>query len=305
MTSRRSRNILVVTALGLSAALAAPALAQSAADLFYERTVMSAADSRCRLFDRATSSALQAGASQARGAALRAGVTSKDLRAVQQRARSKAASVACGSPDLALAAGRVRTGFAGFARLQKMSYPGDTAAWEADRATSARVNIWGLSQTVRFGYDRMTFGIASGPTQAPALTALASFTDGAAPYAARLVLRDSDRAGEAYLNKRLADANGRIPLAARMPPGAATTAFTALARDAAPRDLLSGDLKSGWSFRFPLAASEALAQLDPREAAAVEFLFAGRNGGDTVRRAYVEVGDFAAGRAFLRASQNN
>jgi hypothetical protein len=305
MTSRRSRNLGLVTAVALSAAVAAPALAQSAAQLFYERTVMSAADARCHLFDRPTASALQAGASQARGAALRAGATSKELREIQQRALSKAAGVACASPDIALAAGRVRTGFAGYARLQKMSYPGDTAAWEADRAVSARLNMWGLSQTVRFGYDRMTFGIASGPTQAPALTAMVSFADGAVPYAARLVLRDSDRAGEAYLDKRGADSNGRIPLAARMPPGGATTAFAAQARDAAPRDLLSADMKSGWSFRFPLAASEALAQLDPREAAAVEFLFANRSGGDTVRRAYLEVGDFAAGRAFLRATQSN
>ena len=290
--------------MGLIAGVAAPALAQSAAQLFYERTVMSAADARCHLFDRPTASALQAGASQARGAALRAGSTSKELRDIQQRATTKAAGVSCNSPDIATAAGRVRTGFAGYARLQKMSYPGDTAAWEADRATSARLNMWGLSQNVRFGYDRMTFGIASGPTQAPALTAMASFADGATPYAARLVLRDTHRAGEAYLDKRGADAKGRIPLTARMPPSGATTAFPAQARDSAPRELLAAEVKSGWSFRFPLAAAEALAQLDPREAAAVEFLFAGR-GGDTVRRAYLEVGDFAAGRAFLRATQSN
>jgi hypothetical protein len=305
MTSRRSRNLSLVTAVGLSVGLAAPALGQPAADLFYERTVMSVADARCHLFDRPTASALQAGASQARGAALRAGSTAKDLRAIQQRAAAKAAGVACASPDLTLAAGRVRTGFAGYARLQKMSYPGDTAAWEADRAQSARLNMWGLSQTVRFGHDRMTFGIASGPTQAPALTAMASFADGAAPYAARLVLRDTHRAGEAYLDRRDADSKGRIPLASRMPPSGATTVFSAQARDTAPRELLSADMKSGWSFQFPLAASEALAQLDPREAAAVEFVFANRSGGDTVRRAYVEVGDFAAGRAFLRATRAN
>lgn len=283
---------------------ASPVLAQSAAQLFYERTVMTAADSRCRLFDRPTSSALQAGAAQARGAALRAGSTAKALREIQARAQTKAASVSCKSPDIATAAGRVRTGFAGYARLQKMDYPGDTAGWAADRAVSVKFNMWGLAQQVRFGYDRMTFGIAAGPTQAPALTAVAVFADGAVPYGARLVLRDVNRAGEAYLDKRGADSRGRIPLAARMPPGAATTAFSAQSRDAAPRDLLPDGQRSGWSFRFPTAASDALANLDPREAAAVDFLFASRNG-DTVRRAYVEVGDFAAGRAFLRASQLN
>jgi hypothetical protein len=55
------------------------------------------------------------------------------------------------------------------------------------------------------------------------------------------------------------------------------------------------------AFRFPAAAQRAMAGLDPREAAAVEFLFAGDR--DAVRRAYVEVGDFAAGRAFLQTSR--
>ena len=45
-----------------------------------------------------------------------------------------------------------------------------------------------------------------------------------------------------------------------------------------------------------------MADLDPREAVEIEFAFAGRNG-DTLRRAFVEVGDFAAGRAFLAIAQ--
>jgi hypothetical protein len=49
------------------------------------------------------------------------------------------------------------------------------------------------------------------------------------------------------------------------------------------------------AFRFPAAAAEALAGLDPRERFAVEFLMPG----DRVRTASFEVGDFAAGRAFL------
>ena len=42
-----------------------------------------------------------------------------------------------------------------------------------------------------------------------------------------------------------------------------------------------------------------MSELDPREAVTVEFAFPGR-GDEMTRRAYVEVGDFAAGRAFLR-----
>jgi hypothetical protein len=45
-----------------------------------------------------------------------------------------------------------------------------------------------------------------------------------------------------------------------------------------------------------------MAELDPREAVRVDFIFAGRDG-DSVRTAYIEVGDFAAGRAFLASGQ--
>ncbi len=61
-------------------------------------------------------------------------------------------------------------------------------------------------------------------------------------------------------------------------------------------------METALAFRFPAAASDAVAALDPRESVAVEFIFAGR-AGDEVRTAYVEVGDFAAGRAFLTLAQ--
>jgi hypothetical protein len=301
MTSRPARiALLALTLLASSFGIASPVLAQSASQLYYERALMTAADGRCRLFDRATAAALQAGAAQARGAALRGGATAKDLNTVQARAASRAASVQCSSADLKTAAARVRKGFEGYAQLQTMTYPGDTASWNADRATSSRLNTWGLVQNTAFGRDALSFGIVAGPAQAPSLTALAVFADGATPYGARLVLRDNARAPEAYLDRRAASLNGRLPLPSRLPPPAATTSFSAQARKAAPPELLSGDRKSGLLFHFPTAAADALAALDPREAVAVDFLFSGRKG-DTVRRAYLEVGDFAAGRSFLRA----
>ena len=60
--------------MGFSLAVAAtltPALAFAAgpADLYFERSVMAAADQRCRLFTPALGSALAASAAQARGAA--------------------------------------------------------------------------------------------------------------------------------------------------------------------------------------------------------------------------------------------
>jgi hypothetical protein len=87
-----------------------------------------------------------------------------------------------------------------------------------------------------------------------------------------------------------------------VPPRWAALAFAAQARDDADATLLPAGAKSATAFRFPPQAIDAIAALDPREAVAVEFLYAGR-AGDVARQAYVEVGDFAAGRAFLAAAR--
>jgi hypothetical protein len=130
------------------------------------------------------------------------------------------------------------------------------------------------------------------------LVAVAAFADGAQPYAARLVLRDDARAGQPYLDRFGGGSTAGLPLARRLPPPSAQKAFNASARSSAGTDLLPKGETAGWAFRFPDAASVELAALDPREAVAVDFLFPG----DVVRRAYVEVGDFAAGRAFLQVA---
>jgi hypothetical protein len=91
-------------------------------------------------------------------------------------------------------------------------------------------------------------------------------------------------------------------LSDRTPPRSATRGILAEARATADPALLPAGSRSGYAFRFPASAAVALADLDPREAVAIEFLFADGNR-DTVRTAYVEVGDFAAGRAFLTAAQ--
>jgi hypothetical protein len=288
--------------LGAFALLAAPALAHATAvDAFYERAVMTAADQHCRLFSPELGSALQAAEAQARGAALRSGANGATLDQVEQRADARIAATPCGSRDIAAAATRVRAAFDGYSKLQRMSYPGDIADWTADRSTSRRVAIWKLSQTNPFGGGRLVFGLAGGDGPS-ALVAVASFPDGAAPYAARLVVRNAALATDAFINALRASA-GKTPLSARTPPRSATLAFMAEARSDADQTLLPRGARRGVAFRFPKAAAQTLSGLDPREAVAIDFLFAGANGAEQVRTAYVEVGDFAAGRAFLASSQ--
>ena len=284
---------MALACLGLATAAWA-----TSSDVFYERVVMSAAGERCGLFAPQVGAALNAGRAQARNAALRSGVDPAALAATERRARAAAGRTPCDSSDLKIAAERVRSAFEGYATLTRMSYPGDLADWRADR-NNGRTPRWRLAQQTSFGPDRMIFGLA-GRDGEGVLLAVGEFADGRAPYAARLVTRDPTRSQGPYLNRRNGQPLRALPLARRLPPSA-VSAFAAVARSAAGDDLAAKDMEGAWAFRFPAAAAVRLSELDPREAVAVEFLFAGRK--DEVRRAYVEVGDFAAGRAFLTTAQ--
>lgn len=309
MTSSRRSAKPASRWMGLmGAALAvAPGFAQAqpAADLYYQRAVMSAADQRCGLFAPDVAAALAAATAQARGAALRAGVTPETLRKAERDAQVRSESTGCHSPDMLMAAAQVKSAFAGYAKMTRLTYAGDVAGWAADKNLGRAVR-WSLAQETSFGAGaesgRMAFGLA-GREGAQGLVASASFADGAQPYAARLVLRDAARAAQPYLARYGTGATAGLPLASRLPPPLAQKAYAAAARAPSDAELLphlaSGKgAASGWAFRFPDAAAQDLAALDPREAVAVDFLFSG----GATRRAYVEVGDFAAGRAFIQIS---
>ncbi len=292
---------MTALALGLGLSLAAPGARAAAIDVYYERAVMLAADDRCHLFSPELASALASAEAQAHGAALRSGARDAALDQAAQRAQARAGAAACDSPDIITAAGRVRAAFASYSKLRRMSFPGDTADWTAERAAPLRHAVWKLSQTTRFGAASAVLGLAG--RDGPSLfLSVASFPDQAQPYTARLVLRDRSLAPEPFLNRIRATPGAVLPLPARMPPRSATAAFLPEARGEADELLLPAGARAGVAFRFPKAAVASLAALDPREAVAVDFVFAGA-GGDQVRTAYFEVGDFAAGRAFLAADQ--
>jgi hypothetical protein len=293
MTHQKGRGARWIgVSIGL-VAMAAPTalLAANAADQLYERTLMTAADGRCRLFVPTISAALDASRAQARGATLRTGVSEMQVTALEQRARNKAAGTACNSKDLTLAASRVKAAFDGYSQMLSMTYPGDLSSWKAERSVSATIPVWRLSQPTAFGPDRMVFGLAG---RAKAVTAVATFDSGQRPYVARIIVRDTNRTLGPYIDSRA----GRS-LSGKVAPRNASLVFSAETREEAPLTLLPTGAKTGLSFRFPTAAADAIAQLDPREAVTVEFAFPGR-GEEVTRKAYVEVGDFAAGRAFLR-----
>lgn len=273
--------------LALATVLAPAALAQAApaSELYYERVLMHAAGDRCRLFGPDLEAALESSAAQARGAALRAGNATQAVDDTRERAFARASGVDCRSADLATAAQRVRVAFAGLMRTSHMIYPGEQGAWTADR-TAYRSVAWRLVQHAKAGTAATEFGLA-GRGGESVLLATVALPDGQTPYAARLVYRDRARAPLPWVG---------APNDRPMPPRTASKAVLAQASATCEPQLSPDTNGQARVFRFPSASAEDLASLDPRERFAVEFLFPdGR-----VLTARFEVGDFVAGRAFLK-----
>lgn len=266
--------------LATGVALASAAQAGGLLDLYYERSLMAAAGARCNLFQPQLRAALEASAAQARNAALRSGRSETEVAAVRDEAVLRAQGASCASPDLTTAAARVRTAFDGWSHTTRVAYPGAQGGWTADR-TVYRSPRWRLVESAPGG---AAFGIA-GDLQDPAELAAVLSVDGEAPYGARLKFRDAGRAPSPWL------ANAGAP---QLPPAAALKTIFASEKSLAPAGLAQG-AQAAVAFRFPATAALALDALDPRERFEIEFLFPG----DRVRTAVFEVGDFAAGRAFL------
>jgi hypothetical protein len=281
----RLKSKMVCGLAVIAAALPAVAAAAPAVDLYYERTLMSSAGEHCGLFTPQIGAALQASAAQARGAALRAGVDALTLNGVGARADAKVMSVGCASPDLKVAADRVRAAFNGWSKTARMDFPGEAGRWKADR-TAYRSVRWKLVEASRAGPDPVLFGIA-GRGPGGVLLVSAAFADGARPYAARLVYRDAARAPSPWVG---------APSNRPLPPRSASNLVLAEAASDASENIAPNAREDGVEFRFPASSLAAMAALDPRERFAVEFLFAD----DQVRQAPFEVGDLAAGLAFLK-----
>ncbi len=289
----RPRARRLATALGVALLADVHAAgAQGPFDLYRERTAMQSVGERCRLFDAPTAFALAAGQSQARTAALRAGADEVSLDRGAASARAQVAGLACNAPIVVKEAQRVRSAFALFSTLHRMSFPGDVGAWRADRTLAVHSATWRLAQDAFAGQDKVVFGLAGREGQ-QALTVAVATPDGVQPYAARIVLRDAARAPQPFIS------GGHPPLAARTPAPAAARTIMAEARAPADRALLPEGVGVATAFRFPPAAMDALQTLDPREAISVDFLYPSTRG-DRVRTAFLEVGDFNAGMAFLK-----
>lgn len=283
----------------LAMAVLAPALAVAsmpgvaradARSLYYERAFIAAADARCGLFETPVRAALASATAQARGAALRAGVEADTLNIAAGRARARAGATPCASADLDLVAGRVRHAFEGWSRTAVMTFPGEDNQWRVDRTAFARPT-WRMVQHSAYRDAPISVGYAAGPGLEAGLMAVVSFPGRPRPYAARIVTRDPARAQRPWI-VTASLAPGAV---SALPPESARRGVFSTTRLLAPEGLLAEGRRSGLVWRFPDAAADAIAALDPRETFTVEFLFHD----DSTAVARFEAGDFVAARAFL------
>ncbi|CAN5184746.1 hypothetical protein BH09PSE2_BH09PSE2_12180 [soil metagenome] len=275
---------LLFAALTL-AAVAAPGVATAGApaDLYYERTLMARAGELCRYFAPAVQNALAASARQARGAALRTGSDGPTLDAAAARARIKAEATPCQSQDLRRAAGRVNAAFEGWSRLSAMDFPGVRSRWAARRNDRPKEPRWLLETPLKAGGAAAVMGLTTDGGRGIALATTPSLSQA---FAVRMVMRDPVKAPEPYLN------------GAAIAPADAVIRFLAASRGPAPKSLGPPGLSDAVMTRFPIEATDALGRLDPREQMRLEWAFSTPSGERTLSTT-VEVGDFAAGVAFL------
>lgn len=286
--SMRRRTAATVVA-SLIAAMALPGVAGSteggsgAAQAWFERSFVAAADRKCSLFPAELGAALQASALQARGAAARGGETVEGLTQGLARAEALAAATACDDPDLATVRDRAVQAYGAWTGLRRMSFPGGRSEWKADR-TRREAAAWRLSQPSRIGGAVATMGVLAQPDGSSDMAVAVVFPGAARPYAARLILRDADRVNLPWLKDG----------GAALPPPWTTTSIMAASNTPTDTSLAGAAKGEARLWLFAPKSGEALARLDPRETFVVEFLFRD----DSVARLRFEVGDFAAGRAF-------
>ena len=284
---RHLRRMAGATALGLSL-LCGSGVAQADSHLeqtYAERAFVLAAHQRCDLFGEAVAQALGAALMQTRGALLRAGYETGQVRALAQQSQQRAGTTACGDPALAQVTGRVENAFGLWARAARINFPARGAGWAVDRFRGTNTG-WRLAQTTQVGASPVRFGLAGPSPDAVQPVAVVSFVGRARPYAARIVMRDSTVVPRPLI--------GRGSVADVPPPSGRKQVFAARQAEA-PKSLLAADRKQGEAWTFDAAALSALEQLDPRETFWIEFLFRD----DTVARAQMEVGDLTAARTFL------
>jgi len=268
------RRLLCLIILFL-APLAAAADPPDARAQYAERRGLLEADAACGLFDPTVRGALQIGAAQARGALLRGGWSDARVGELERAAVAAARARQCNDARTLEAAGRARDSFRAWTRTPSLTLPGDEREWRVQRRPDPAG--WLLVQDIA-APRRAAFGVRPG-----AVALVVPLPLGArAPARASLIVRDVTQTRAPNLSVPGRNARG---LERGAPSLNAARRIHAQGR----RIETTAGLRSV-VFIFPPEVLTLLAGLDVRESAIVDL---------DGQRLLIEIGDFAAARAFL------
>ena len=272
-----------------------------------KRWFLTQADARCHDLAPAEATALKGGYIQARNEAIRSGRDMAALAPYLDAARAAADRSDCASPQLAAEMATARGGYAAFVAQPRLSLPAGPASWQADR-TRAGDAQWRLVQYQDNPGADAAIGLY-GPLSDNRFVVMVRFADGAKPYAARLLVRDTQTASQGLINP------AAYELTDAPPPGfgSGALAFPARGMSEVNVDLHPSVTTNGLGFTpdgryvgsqpgaqdavrfdFSTRAYPAIAALDPREDMVVEFDFS-----DGPRFIRFGVGDFITGLSFV------
>lgn len=272
----------ILLALALGTASTASAAEPNARTAFVERRGLLEADAQCRLFEPSIRSALSVGLAQARGALLRSGWTSANLRELENAAVNAARSRTCADQRTASAAADARRSFAAWANAGAMEFPGWDRSWRARRSTEQ--TGWRLSQDIDAPIPAV-FGVRQTRDVQRLALAIPLARGAVAPASVQLIVRDRSRGPmrEVGLPQRISQG-----LEAGLPSPMTSTSIPSV------RTIERHNGQRIAIFTFPDTAFRDLVALDPRESVELRL-----ETGRATQSLLVEVGDVAAARAFL------
>ncbi|WP_245531352.1 hypothetical protein [Asticcacaulis biprosthecium] len=289
-------------------ALAPTAMAEGdIAAVAVKRYFLKEVNARCHLLDAPAARALAAGYVQARNSVLRAGHDMSALSPWLAKARSAAAAAPCDAPEVTAEAELARGGFRRFLAQTSLDLPTGRTAWTGTRAHGSEAR-WRLVQYQNAPGIDAALGLY-GAVDRYSFAVMASFKDGARPYSARLLVRDTSRVAVGLINPAAYDVSRDAPMGLSE---AGALSFMARATRTTQAHLaphvkvnsagfsLTGKYVGDQSpveavrFDFPSRAFPAIGMLDPREDIVVVF-----ECDDGPRYVRFEVGDFVTGLTWI------
>lgn len=273
-----------------------------------KRFFLARADARCHLLSAPTAMVVSGGYVQARNALIRATGGMAVLNTYLDQARNAADAIACDAPQLKAQANAASDAYRTYSMQMHLTLTGAHSTWLGERSFAER-DMWRLVQYQNSAAGDAAIGLY-GTLENSRFTVMTHFSDGAEPYAARLLVRNADIVTTGLINVAPHGLSQDAPFGF-----SGDSALTFLARDSSTTSIvlkphintnsagfsLGGDYIGAQPpvearrFDFPTRAWRAIAQLDPREDIVVAFDFR-----DGTRYARFEIGDFITGLSYVR-----